>query len=74
MTWSDHAIPDRWVEKVDRTIHPHAKPGGLISRLIGAIAKPGDLVVDPAAGSFVVMHAALQLKREFIGCDARGPQ
>jgi len=45
------------------------KPTGLIVRLIGAITKPGDLVVDPAAGSFVVMHAAHQLGREFVGCD-----
>jgi DNA modification methylase len=45
------------------------KPVGLISRLIGAVTKPHDLVVDPAAGSFVVMHATQELGREFIGCD-----
>ena len=45
------------------------KPIELIARLIGAVTKPGDLVVDPAAGSFVVMHAAHQLGRDFIGCD-----
>jgi hypothetical protein len=50
-------------------IHPHVKPIGLITRLIGAVTKPGELVVDPAAGSFVVMRAANQLGREFIGCD-----
>jgi hypothetical protein len=27
------------------------------------------LVVDPAAGSFVVMRVASQLGREFVGCD-----
>jgi hypothetical protein len=32
------------------------------------------LVVDPAAGSFVVMHAAHQLGREFIGCDLAFPE
>jgi site-specific DNA-methyltransferase (adenine-specific) len=68
-TWSDHGIPDRWIEKVDRKLHPHAKPRGLIDRLIGATTVPGDLVVDPCAGSFTVMHAALALGREFIGCD-----
>ena len=68
-TWHDHGIPSRWSEKVDRNIHPHIKPIGLITRLIGAITQPGDLVVDPAAGSFVVMHAAHQLGRNFIGCD-----
>jgi hypothetical protein len=45
------------------------KPIGLITRLIGAVTKPGDLVVDPAAGSFVVMQAAHKLGRDFVGCD-----
>ena len=68
-TWRDHGIPDRWVVKIDRKLHPHIKPIGLITRLIDATTKPGELVVDPAAGSFAVMHAALQLSREFVGCD-----
>jgi site-specific DNA-methyltransferase (adenine-specific) len=57
------------VEQIDRSIHPHVKPIGLITRLIGAITQPGDLVVDPAAGSFNVMHAACELGRQFVGCD-----
>jgi site-specific DNA-methyltransferase (adenine-specific) len=69
-TWrTSPTIPDRWFEKVDRKLHPHIKPIGLISALIEAITTPGDLVVDPAAGSFVVMHGARQLGRDFIGCD-----
>jgi site-specific DNA-methyltransferase (adenine-specific) len=68
-TWRDHSIPNRWPEKVDRTLHPHIKPIGLIRKLIGAVTRPGDLVVDPAAGSFVIMHAAHQLGRDFVGCD-----
>jgi site-specific DNA-methyltransferase (adenine-specific) len=68
-TWRDHGIPSRWSEKVDRKTHPHAKPAGLIARLIGAITNPGDLVVDPAAGSFVVMRVANSLRRNFAGCD-----
>jgi site-specific DNA-methyltransferase (adenine-specific) len=72
-TWRDHGIPDRWVEKVNRKLHPHIKPIGLITRLIATTTEPGDLVVDPAAGSFAVMHAALQLSREFVGCDLAFP-
>jgi len=68
-TWRDHGIPNRWPEKVKRTEHPHIKPIELIRRLIGAVTNPGDLVVDPAAGSFVAMRAANQLGRDFIGCD-----
>jgi site-specific DNA-methyltransferase (adenine-specific) len=71
-TWRDHAIPNRWVERVERRLHPHVKPQGLISRLIAATTNPGDLVADPAAGSFVVMRAAHRLAREFIGCDLMG--
>jgi site-specific DNA-methyltransferase (adenine-specific) len=75
-TWRDHGIPNRWAEKVDRKTHPHAKPAGLIARLIGAVTRPGDLVVDPAAGSFVVMRVANQMGRDFVGCDiaCRPPQ
>jgi len=68
-TWRDRGIPSRWTEKVDRRIHPHAKPAGLIARLIAAVTEPGDLVVDPAAGSFVVMRVAHGIGRRFIGCD-----
>jgi hypothetical protein len=56
-------------KKIDRKVHPHVKPIGLIRKLIGAVTRPGDLVVDPAAGSFVVMYAAHQLGRDFMGCD-----
>jgi site-specific DNA-methyltransferase (adenine-specific) len=69
MTWRDHGIPDRWVEKVDRKLHPHVKPIGLIKRLIVATTELGGLVIDPAAGSFTTMYAAHQLGRNFIGCD-----
>jgi site-specific DNA-methyltransferase (adenine-specific) len=71
-TWRDHAIPSRWPEKVGKAAHPHIKPIGLISRLIAAVTEPGDLVVDPAAGSFAVMRAARQLGRHFVGCDVLG--
>jgi hypothetical protein len=38
-----------------------------------AVTQPGDLVVDPAAGSFVVMLAARQLGCTFICCDLKLP-
>ena len=68
-TWKDHGIPNRWAEKVARTEHPHVKPFELTRRLIAAVTERGDLIVDPAAGSFVVLHAAQQLERDFVGCD-----
>ena len=72
-TWKDHKIPSRWAEKVDRAVHPHVKPIGLIERLIAAVTTAGDLIVDPAAGSFAVMHAAHQLGRNFTGGDLIDP-
>jgi hypothetical protein len=55
-------IPSRWPEKVDTRGHPHVKLG-LIAGLIAAVTEPGDLVVDPADGSFGIMHAARRLGR-----------
>ena len=49
-----------------KALRPVAVVIDLIRRLIGAITKRGELVVDPAAGSFV-MHAARELRREFVG-------
>jgi site-specific DNA-methyltransferase (adenine-specific) len=72
-TWNDHSIPSRWPEKIDNKTHPHAKPAGLIARLIGAVTTPGDLVVDPCAGSFVVMRVANEMGRHFVGGDIACP-
>jgi site-specific DNA-methyltransferase (adenine-specific) len=70
-TWPDRGTRDRWFEKIikPRSGYPHRKPPGLIKHLIECLTNPGDLIVDPAAGSFVVMHAAHELGRDFVGCD-----
>jgi site-specific DNA-methyltransferase (adenine-specific) len=68
-TWWDRGIRNRWCEYVPRGGHPHIKPIGLIKRLIEATTKPGDLVVDPCVGSFVVLQECQRLGRKFIGCD-----
>ena len=62
-TWTDHKIRDKWPEAVDRTTHPHIKPRGLLTRLICATTKSGDLVCDPAAGSFIMLDICKQLDR-----------
>jgi site-specific DNA-methyltransferase (adenine-specific) len=68
-TWRDRGIRDHWAEKINSKLHPHAKPRRLIGRLIGSVTRPGDLVIDPAAGSFTTMRVARKLKRDFIGVD-----
>ena len=49
--------------------HPHQKPKGLIKALVEATTEPGELVVDPCAGSFMVLEVCQELGREFMGCD-----
>lgn len=70
--WTDHGIRDMWPEAVDEGRHAHVKPRGLIRRLICATTKPGDLVLDPAAGSYAVLEQCLATGRDFLGCDIAG--
>ena len=47
----------------------HPKPVGLQAALIEAVTDPGDIVLDPAAGSYSVLAAAQRMGRRFLGCD-----
>lgn len=67
--WKIHSIPDVWKEEVNRTHHIHTKPLDLQSVLIAAVSNKGDIVIDPAAGSFSVMEACKKQSRNFLGCD-----
>jgi len=69
--WTAHDIPDVWNEKPSKR-HPHAKPAMLQAKLIAALTDPGDIVVDPAAGSFSVLDACRETGRRFLGCDIAG--
>lgn len=69
--WHRHDIPDVWDEKI-QSKEPHAKPVAMQERLIEAVTNPGDIVLDPAAGSYSVMEAARAANRDFLGCDIRG--
>jgi site-specific DNA-methyltransferase (adenine-specific) len=70
--WTDRRMRDVWTESSDRSLHPHAKPYQLTERLIRAVTKKGDLVLDPCAGSYVVLEACRRTGREFVGCDIAG--
>lgn len=70
--WKTHTIPDVWEEKVKRSGHTHRKPVKLQGELIAAVSNVGDIVIDPAAGSFSVMEACLLRNRNFLGCDLNG--
>ena len=49
--------------------HPTQKPLALIERCIRASTNPGDLVVDPFAGSGATAVASLRLGRKFLVCE-----
>lgn len=49
--------------------HPTEKPVGLLAELIAATTRPGDMVVDPFAGSGSTGEAAVRLGRAFWGCE-----
>ena len=47
----------------------HQKPRELMRRLIAAVTEPGDLIVDPCAGSFLTLDLALELGRHCYATD-----
>jgi len=71
-TWVDHGIPDIWSEKIGTKTHPHQKPISLQKRLILAVTTDHDIVLDPCAGSFLVLNACLETGRTFVGGDLEG--
>jgi site-specific DNA-methyltransferase (adenine-specific) len=68
--WLDHGIKDVWDERAPAGF-THAKPVELQARLIASLTNPGDIVVDPAAGSYTTLEACRRSGRRFLGCDVR---
>lgn len=67
--WKDRSIRDSWAEMADKSVHPHAKPYQFTERMLRAVTKRGDLVVDPCAGGYGVLEACRRTGRRFAGCD-----
>lgn len=57
------------VVKASERKHPHQKPRELTKALITATTNENDLVVDPCAGSFIVLEICQELNRNYLGCD-----
>jgi len=53
----------------ERTGYPTQKPEALLCRIISALSNPGELVLDPYAGSGTTLAVAARLGRRFIGMD-----
>lgn len=52
-----------------KKVHPFQKPNELIAQLINNSSKPGDRVLDPFAGSGVVIRMSQELHREGLGFE-----
>ena len=52
--------------------HPTQKPEALLERIVRASSNPGDLVLDPFAGTFTTSHVAKKLGRRSIGIEIEG--
>lgn len=70
--WKDHSMRDVFTMKADRARHPHAKPVPLLQAIIESCTEPGDLIVDPCAGSYTTLDACRASARQFVGCDLLG--
>jgi DNA modification methylase len=57
---ADYEIPRR---------HPYSKPPELIAYILARVCRPGDLVLDPFAGSGSSRDAAEKLGLRWRGCD-----
>jgi site-specific DNA-methyltransferase (adenine-specific) len=53
----------------ERTGHPCQMPEAVLERIIRVATKPGDLVLDPFAGSGTTLAVAKKLGRNFVGVE-----
>ncbi len=69
--WDDISVP--YWSMPENTAHPTQKPEKLLAKLILASSDPGDVVLDPFAGSGSTAVTAKKLGRHFIGIE-QNPQ
>ncbi|HEY7427926.1 MAG TPA: site-specific DNA-methyltransferase, partial [Gemmataceae bacterium] len=53
----------------ERTAHPCQMPEAVLERIIGVSSNPGDLVLDPFAGSGTTLAVAKRLGRRYLGIE-----
>lgn len=69
--WNGRGGPAFWeygVERVDR-VHPTQKPEALLCALVSDFTEPGEVVLDPFAGSGTTLVACKRLGRKAIGIE-----
>jgi site-specific DNA-methyltransferase (adenine-specific) len=65
-TWSVSRICGTFKE---RTGHPCQMPEAVLERIIRVSSNPGDLVLDPFAGSGTTLAVARRLRRQYLGME-----
>jgi adenine-specific DNA-methyltransferase len=63
------AVPNVKSKHKEKTAHPCQFPVAIPQRLIRALTKPGEIVLDPFAGVSSTGIAAALEKRRFLGCE-----
>jgi DNA modification methylase len=53
----------------ERTLHPCQMPEAVLERIVRVSSHPGDLVLDPFAGSGTTLAAAKRLGRRYLGVE-----
>ncbi len=64
-------IPNVKANHIEKTEHPCQFPIAIPQRLIKALTKPGDVVMDPFSGSGTTAVACVLENRKFIGCEVK---
>jgi site-specific DNA-methyltransferase (adenine-specific) len=66
--WTDISVP--FWSMPENTDHPTQKPEKLLAKIILASSQPGDLILDPFAGSGTTAVVAKKLGRDFIAIES----
>ncbi len=66
--WTDISVP--FWSMPENTDHPTQKPEKLLAKIILASTNPGDLILDPFAGSGTTAVTAKKLGRDFVAIES----
>ena len=66
--WTDITVP--FWSMPENTDHPTQKPEKLLAKIILASSNPGDLILDPFAGSGTTAVVAKKLSRNFVAIES----
>lgn len=66
--WPDEIVAA--AREHDKSLHPWQQSEAVFSELVNRLTRPGDLVVDPFAGSGTTGRAATRIGRHFWGSDS----